>query len=159
MSRELTLTIDFGNDAFVGPNGSQEAARIVENFANEVRKGLLEGDVESGVLRDLNGNSVGQWLIEGELECEIVGYVIVDREGERIDDEVFYEQIDAQRTCDEMVEEDLNTFAEAEDDPETFKALQKHNDAPYSVMGIDNEDDLVKVARLEEPAGGMVPGR
>jgi hypothetical protein len=167
MSREFIINVDLGNDAFraddKGPDRAEnhkraegrELARILRNLADQAEQGLTMGEIESGKIYDANGNSVGHWLVEGEREFEIVGYVIVDRDGDRIDDEVYYDQIDAQRKSDEMVEEDLETFAESEDDPETFKALQKHNDAPYRVMGIDNDDDLFEVKRLENVASPL----
>jgi hypothetical protein len=152
MSREFGITIDLGNDEFSDGNEGRALARILRQLADKAEQGLTMGGIESGKIHDIDGNGIGQWLVEGEREFEIAGYVIVDREGDRIDDEVFYDQIDAQRECDKLVEEDLETAAEDEDDPETFKALQKHNDAPYSVMGIGNDDELVKVDRLENVA-------
>lgn len=64
---KLTLTIDqTGNAAFCDPDGNPdddharaEIARIMERAVGDVR----EGFGGHGYLRDVNGNTVGEWSL------------------------------------------------------------------------------------------------
>jgi hypothetical protein len=55
----FTLTIDMENAAFV-PGRARELRRILREKANDIR--LIDvGD--SGRIRDVNGNTVGEWAV------------------------------------------------------------------------------------------------
>lgn len=56
------LEIDMGNAAFEDDPG--ELARILREVADKVENGVIEGD--EFVLRDLNGNHVGQMDVVGD---------------------------------------------------------------------------------------------
>lgn len=52
------INFDTGNAAFDGGNGPGEAARILRNVAYRIEQGETDG-----VMRDINGNRVGDWSI------------------------------------------------------------------------------------------------
>jgi len=58
----FTLSIDCDNAAFDEIHGD-EVARILRDTARRLEGSPLR-DGESGALRDINGNEVGQWLAE-----------------------------------------------------------------------------------------------
>jgi hypothetical protein len=64
MARELNIRIELENDAF-GPyqyECRQEVARILEEFALEVKQGHEGCSVgETGHFADINGNIVREW--------------------------------------------------------------------------------------------------
>lgn len=53
----FTITITTGNAAFEEAGERWEIARMLRGLAAK----LAETDADSGVLRDSNGNGVGQW--------------------------------------------------------------------------------------------------
>lgn len=57
---KFTLSFDMDNAAFEGDNAGTEAARILRQVAAGVENGATEGKA-----RDLNGNTVGSWEVEG----------------------------------------------------------------------------------------------
>jgi hypothetical protein len=62
----LKLTIECGNAAFEDMPGA-EVARILRAVADKV-EGVRNGDRESGVCRDINGNFAGEWTLDLEDE-------------------------------------------------------------------------------------------
>jgi hypothetical protein len=56
----VQIDISADNDAFV-PDPVCEIARILEELAERLRN---VGEVRDGVLRDLNGNTVGRVVVE-----------------------------------------------------------------------------------------------
>lgn len=54
----LEITIRTQTDAFAEGCGPYEAARILREIADRIETGRTDGKV-----RDLNGNTVGQWSI------------------------------------------------------------------------------------------------
>lgn len=54
------MVIEFktSNDAFANGNGREEVSRILEDIAQKVCDGL-----NSGIIRDINGNQVGWWRV------------------------------------------------------------------------------------------------
>lgn len=59
MTTKVTIQFDTGNAAFDDGNGPAEAARILKGIAAKLDAGL-----DSGTVRDSNGNRVGQWSAE-----------------------------------------------------------------------------------------------
>jgi len=57
----FTLRIDTDNDAFSADEGRDEVARILRNLA-EILWTKGPGD-DTGLLRDVNGNTVGTWTM------------------------------------------------------------------------------------------------
>ena len=54
----LALTLRSGNAAFFGANRKGEVARILRELADKIEDGRTEGK-----LMDINGNSVGEWVL------------------------------------------------------------------------------------------------
>lgn len=63
----LRIEIDCGNDAFAAIPGreGQEVARILHDYAGKIAHDCLSM-IGEGVLRDINGNTVGTVTWEGE---------------------------------------------------------------------------------------------
>lgn len=59
MQTEVTIKFDTGNAAFDDGNGPAEAARILKGIAARLESGL-----DSGTVRDSNGNRIGTWSAE-----------------------------------------------------------------------------------------------
>lgn len=57
---KFRLQIDMGNDAFV-PDPGPEVARILREAATMIERGAWEGRK----VRDINGNTVGDWKTTG----------------------------------------------------------------------------------------------
>lgn len=56
------LTIDMDNAAFEEPNG-EELSRIFLKLHSLFQGAQLESDFSKGKLRDINGNTVGEWEV------------------------------------------------------------------------------------------------
>lgn len=62
----FTVTIESHGDALTGRDGGIEIARILRDTADEIEDygtGPRHLD-DSATLRDINGNTVGQWVLE-----------------------------------------------------------------------------------------------
>jgi len=59
---KFTLTIDMDSDAFQEGNNGNEVARILSKVVHQVDQDELAGG-DGRVLRDGNGNTVGQWAV------------------------------------------------------------------------------------------------
>ena len=66
---EFKLTIELGDAAM---SSSEDIAVVLRRIANQfeenryVERGDSNGDYASAVVRDLNGNKVGEWELSGE---------------------------------------------------------------------------------------------
>jgi hypothetical protein len=58
---KFTLTIETGNDAFVGSDGPPSVVDALEEAAQKVSDGHT-----NGAIRDYNGNAVGSWTFTPE---------------------------------------------------------------------------------------------
>jgi hypothetical protein len=56
---QFTLTIDLGNDAMSTPSDIADALR---KLAGRIE--TIDGYLGDGVVRDVNGNTVGHWALE-----------------------------------------------------------------------------------------------
>jgi hypothetical protein len=139
MPRNFSLNFDCGDSAFEDRDEAHEIARILADVRTKVMNGATEGK-----LHDINGNKIGEWGLTGERydDKTIVGFVVVNSEGDRVESRVHEDYSDAKRERDEFEEADIDDMAGEEDDPETFRALQKHNDPLYKVRAIDEDDEL-----------------
>jgi len=61
----ITITIDTSNSAFDGEQipAEYELSRILNKLAHDVQSGTID---DSHAIRDLNGNTVGQFTIDGD---------------------------------------------------------------------------------------------
>lgn len=57
----VTVTFKTDNEAFDGQALFQESARILKIIAYSIERGN-----DSGNCRDINGNKVGKWSLEGD---------------------------------------------------------------------------------------------
>lgn len=64
-SEKFSLFIETKNAAFEDDNGSVETARILKETAN-----LIEMGEQAGNIRDINGNTVGEWSFIEDLNHE-----------------------------------------------------------------------------------------
>ena len=60
---KITLTIDSEDAAFDGDDANREVARILRRVANQV-DGLEPGDTLDVKLRDINGNTCGDFKLQ-----------------------------------------------------------------------------------------------
>lgn len=66
MDGKFTLSIDMGNAAMLS---RRDLARALEGLAEKIKTGGMplkdpDGFLTTGNIRDLNGNTVGQWTYE-----------------------------------------------------------------------------------------------
>lgn len=66
MDGKFTLVIDMGNAAMLS---RRDLARALEGLAEKIKTGGMplkdpDGFLTTGNIRDLNGNTVGQWTYE-----------------------------------------------------------------------------------------------
>ena len=66
MDGKFTLVIDMGNAAMLS---RRDLARALEGLAEKIKTGGMplksaDGILTTGNIRDLNGNTVGQWTYE-----------------------------------------------------------------------------------------------
>jgi len=61
----ITITIDTSNSAFDGEQipAEYELARILAELAEDIESGTID---DSHAIRDFNGNTVGQFTIDGD---------------------------------------------------------------------------------------------
>jgi hypothetical protein len=67
MSRTFELKIELDNDAFADGQEGRELNRILEEVAAKVRDGLGEHGT-GGKIRDINGQTVGEFVVYGDLD-------------------------------------------------------------------------------------------
>jgi len=68
---KFNCTIEMDNDAFIGTepltHPTLEVARILNKLSTYLDDGYTHGDTSwDGYLRDINGNKVGYYKVEGE---------------------------------------------------------------------------------------------
>jgi hypothetical protein len=64
MDKKFHMQLDLENDAFAG-NNTNEIQRLLECVV-----GYIDYGMRGGSLRDINGNKVGHWALEGFEEEE-----------------------------------------------------------------------------------------